>query len=306
MKFVSPYPFIALMLILVMGVYFTFRNAWLQGREDFKSASWAGVISSASKLIFSIVLVYIGWRTLGAIGGMLLAQFIALIYVWYKTREFSFAGKKLSREEKKDLLLHHGKYALLILFSTGCIAFLYAFDVVVVKHYFSPVTAGLYSGVATIAKIIFFATGAVATVLFPAIKIKNSFRENSKFLAKAMSIVVIIGGSSFLVFALFPDILITLLIGRKYLALSNLMPALSIVMLLVSIANVLILFFVAIKNYALIYISVTSVILVLVLTGLRHGNPQEIIVNFILGAILANILLILLYVKSYFRDRSGL
>jgi len=77
-------------------------------------------------------------------------------------------------------------------------------------------------------------------------------------------------------------------------------------MLLVSVANILILFFMAIKKYALIYISIASVAMVLILINFRHGNLQEIIVNFILGAILANILLIALYVKNYLHHRSCL
>jgi O-antigen/teichoic acid export membrane protein len=306
MKFVSPYPFVVMMLLLVTGVYFTFRNAWLQGKEDFKSASWAGIIGSASKLIISVALVYAGFRTLGAIGGMLLAQLVALVYILNKTKDFSASGRVLSKQEKGDLLWHHSKYGLLILLSTGCVAFLYTFDVVTIKHYFSPATAGLYSGVATIARIIFFATTAVATVLFPAIKIKNSFQENSKFLFKTVLIVLILGGGAFFAFSLFPDLLITILIGRKYLALSSLMPALSILMLLVSTANVFVLFFMAIKNYALIYLSIIPVIFVLILINFRHGNLMDIVVNFILGAILANILLISLYVKNHIRHRSGL
>lgn len=65
-QFSSFYPFISLAFLLMTGVSFTFRKAFLQGVSNFKAVSWAGIISAAGRLgviiiflsgIFGIVII---------------------------------------------------------------------------------------------------------------------------------------------------------------------------------------------------------------------------------------------------------
>ncbi|MFA5047572.1 MAG: oligosaccharide flippase family protein [Patescibacteria group bacterium] len=307
LKFSSPWPFVGLGVIMVSGVFFTFRNAWLQGKQDFSAVSLANIIGSGARLVFAAILVVLGFKTLGAVVGLILAGLASLWYVWVKTRDFKNSEKMFDFSGwSRQLVAKGAKYGLLIFMASGCITFLYTFDVIAVKYFFSAQDAGVYGGVATIARIIFFVTAAVGGVLFPAIKLKNTFAENSKILLKGLALTGVLGGVTLLTFSLFPSMVIRIMIGSKYLPLANLMPILGSLIFLVSLANILVMFFMALRKFSLIYLSIPPIILSFALAFFYHDSIYQIILDFMGGAVLLNIILLTLYGKNYFHYRSHL
>lgn len=300
-QFNSFYPFIALSIILLLGLFMTFREAILQGAHNFKALSVSQIIISSGRLTFAAILVYFGWSSFGAITGIIIAQIIALTYVAAKTRHlFNFSGKgvRIDGRIKKEL-----KYGLLILSVTLCTAFLYTADIMIVKHYFPSDIAGGYSGISIIARIIFFITGSTVGVLLPSIKMEDKNKENGKTLKKALFVVIILGGAALLVFALFPEFVINLLIGERYLPYSYLLPRLSVVIFLVSIINLLSYYLLALRNYGLAAISVLGILTIALISFFRHDTLIHIINNFLLGAILIIGLLACLCFKSKFQKQ---
>ncbi len=75
----------------------------------------------------------------------------------------------------------------------GFVSLLSVADVLIIKHYFDAETTGLYSGIATIARIIFFVTASISGVLLPHIKLTNRVEENLKTLRKAFGIIFVLG-----------------------------------------------------------------------------------------------------------------
>jgi len=279
-NFGSIYPFISLAVLLVLSLFFTFRSAILQALHRFVEVSIANIYLSAGRLIFAVLLVYIGWASFGAITAIVLSQFLALIYVYLKTSNhlmtLAKAKVKITSQIKKEL-----SYALLVFSATLCITFLYSADVIIIKHYFPADQAGFYSGIATIARIIFFITGSVAGVLISHIKIENPDKENKKTLKKSLFLVGGLGGVALLTFLVFPDIVIKVLIGQKYLEYANLLPRLSLLLFLVSVINVFFFYYLALRKYFLAVIAILSPLLVIVLSYFRHDSLLEIINNFL-------------------------
>ena len=101
--------------------------------------------------------------------------------------------------------------------------FLYTADVIVVKHFFSPTDAGLYSGVSTVARIIFYITGPVCIVLLPTVKLKNHLKENKKYLNKALLITFVLGTAALLFFLVLPSLSVKMLVGSKFVVMSPLL-----------------------------------------------------------------------------------
>ena len=190
---------------------------------------------------------------------------------------------------KKEL-----KYGLLILATTLTVTFLYTADIIIVKHYFPNDTAGIYSGIAVIARIIFFITGSVVGVLLPSIKIKDGNNENSRILRKAMILIMILGGTVLIVFSLFPEFAINLLIGDRYLVYANLLPRMSLVLFLVSIINLLSNYMLALRNYCLAFVSVAGISIISIVSIFRHETLVQIINNFLFGSIFILFVLILI------------
>jgi len=285
LNFHSFYPFISLAILLILSLFSTFRSAILQALHKFKELSKANILISAGRLIFAVILVYFGWASFGAITAIILAQLLALAYVFWKTKDslgsLIKAKVRINGQIKKELV-----YGFLAFSVTLCVTFLYSADVIIMKHYFPPDQAGLYSGVATIARIIFFVTGSIAGVLFPFIKINDANKENKKILTKSLLGMAILGGIILLVFLTFPDIIIRILIGQRYLVYANILPRLSFLLFLVSIINLVFYYFLALRKYFLSIIALASPVFVLILSYFNHQTIVQVINNFILVSIL--------------------
>jgi O-antigen/teichoic acid export membrane protein len=304
LNFGSIYPFISLAVLLVLSLFFTFRCAILQALHKFKEVSIANIYLSAGRLVFAVLLVYIGWASFGAITAIVLAQVVALIYVYLKTNNHLMtlvkAKVKITSIIKKEL-----SYAFLVFSATLCVTFLYSADVIVIKHYFPANQAGFYSGIATIARIIFFITGSVAGVLISHIKIGNSGKENKKVLKKSLFLVGGLGGVVFLTFLSFPDIVINILIGQRYLDYANLLPRLSLLLFFVSIINVFFFYYLALRKYFLSIIAIFSPLIVIALSHFRHNSLLEIVNNFLWVSVLILITLLFRFLWQFLIVRQN-
>ncbi|MBU4216800.1 oligosaccharide flippase family protein [Candidatus Parcubacteria bacterium] len=297
LNFHSDWPFIALAVIVSWSMAFNVRLAVLQGLNKFLEISVSGAIVSLGRLIFAVIFVYIGWSSFGAIFGLLLAQVLAFYYVFLKTRQQLKlnAGKHIQIDGriKKELW-----YGLSILISSFAVTFLYTFDVVLVKYFFSANEAGLYSGIATVGRIIFFLTASISMVLLSAVKIDKSKKDNLKTLSKGLLLTIGLGGATLLTFYLFYDMVVGLLIGSKYLLFSKYLFKLGILSFLASIVNLIFVYFFALRNKQIIFPSLLAPLFVLILTLFNHDTIMSVINNFIFGGVFVlTALLSLLYVE---------
>ncbi len=293
LQFQSLYPFVGLAFLLPLGVPLTFRTAYLLGRKKFFKASVAGAISAVGKTVFAVIFIYLGFRTFGAIAALLLSQILAIAYLSYQ-RHGTFSliplsalrakvrgSKPLNEEIKK------GFFIFVILIS---IAFLFTSDIIFVRLFFSPAQSGLYSGIATIARIIFFVTASISGVLLPSVKI-NAKEKNRKLLKKSFLLICLLGGSSMLAFMFFPGFFIKLLIGSKFLVLKNLLPWLSLSLFLTAILNLLLVYYIAHQKYIVSLFALVGTATVILLSFLHHNSLLAIIFNFIISTVLVMILI---------------
>ncbi len=283
LHFDSVLPFLPLALILSVDVVNTFYGAYLRGSERFLVVSISNIISSASRVIFGVILVYMGLRVCGAISALAIATFLSLMYAMYKTRgEF-----RLSLDEKAEItpeIRKEAAYGMLILFSFGYVTFLYASDVLFMKFFFDPETAGLYSGIAMIARIIFFATGSVAGVLMPTIKIRAEKKENRTILKKALWITMCIAMSIFAFFFIMPAWIVTIMIGAQYTVLAETLPLIGMYMVMVSLVNVLYTYYIALRERRLICASVVGFTVTIGLIMLFHESIKAVVWSYIIGS----------------------
>ncbi len=169
---------IILALMILLSIPFTLQTSILQGVKNFKRTAFVNILSSAAKLLCAVILVLLGFGVPGAIIALLLAQLIPIIITHSHTKSyFSFFT---FRKPTRSLIRKEFVYGLLILCTTGFITILYTSDIIVVKHFFPSESAGLYSGISTIANILFFVTASIAGVLLPSVSKHHTFRENNK------------------------------------------------------------------------------------------------------------------------------
>ncbi len=287
--FRSPYFFGALALLLISGVLASTYQGIIQGLHHFKALSVYGIISAATKVAFAFVLVLLGFNILGAISGLVLSNLFGLAFAYFYSRKHFPLGNgfkvAIDWRIKKELW-----YAFLVFCSSLSVTFLYSADTIVIRRYFPVDTAGYYSGIATIGRIIYFLTSSIAGVLLPSIKLKNSVRQNRKTLLKGTALVALIGGLTWLTFYFFPAIITEILIGSRYKIFASLLPKIGLFLLVISLVNLLFYYLLALRSNFLILAAASGPLAILVLSTFRHGTPEMIISNFLIGGLLALIL----------------
>lgn len=293
-NFESFVPFIILALAIVVSVPSTFRSSYLRGKKYFGLTSLAGLVAAAAKLLFSAVLIWLGLGTIGAIVGLVLAQLTSFAYAAVKAKQVGF-GQSLSRGlfKKPDmsLVIPELRYAGLVLFCSLTVTALYSIDIIAVKHYFDAHTAGLYAGISTVARIIFFLTASIAQVLLPSVTIGNQDGRNQAVLRKSLYLTIFIGGAALIAFWLMPKLIIQILMGRQYDQYASLLPRLGLVIFIVSLLNLVLLYFMALRHYAIAWLSAIGLAVTSGLVVVNHGTLLAVVNSMLYGSLVLAALL---------------
>ncbi len=304
LNFSSVWPFYMLMLSIVATVPFTFRTAYLRGKQRFGSASIANLIGSVVKIAASAIFVLVGFGTVGAIGGLVVAQVLAFAYAARQAHKAGFLrpqGRKYGLPDLR-IIAPELRYSLFVLIASLLCTVLSSIDVFVVKHYYDATTAGYYAGISTVARIIFFLTASITQVLLPSVKISVPRRQNRLLLLKSFVLLGAIGGLTSAFFALFPDFVVKILMGSSYLSYAYLLPLLSLAMFMLSVLNLVVGYYMALREYQISVIIILGMCIMSVLMLMHHATLGEVIQNLIYSS--GSTLLLMGAWRIAFRNRQ--
>ena len=288
LRFEHPLPFIVLGLSLLAGVTLTLRQAFLRGRNAFTQLSIVGSIAAGAKLVASAALVLLGLGTLGAVGGLVIAQLVTLIFVQRYARRAGFTAphERWLRWPDLTLLKPQLPYAVLVLIVSLVSTLQFSFDILVVKHYFSAEVAGAYAGIATIARIIYFLTGSVAGVLLSTVKLDAPASAARGLLLRSMVLQIVLGGSALLAFALRPELFVRILIGPRYLSLASLLPELSLALFVIALINLILIYDMALRRNSAAIVAVLGAGVTAVLIVSNHATPAAVVRSLLIGSVI--------------------
>lgn len=293
-NFGSPWPFVGLALAVFVSVPLLFRNAYLRGQKEFTLVSILSVVAAGGDLVLAVLFVVLHWRTTGVMAGLAAAQFLTFIYSAWLARRHGFSGSQretLFRLPDMRIIAPELRYALVVLICSLTITGLYSVDTIVMKHWFDAHTAGLYAGIATVARIIIFITGSVPQVLLPSVRMNQSVIHNRQVLMKSLVLLIGIGGSALLVFSLFPRTVVGMLMGHQFLTYAGLLPRLSLAIFLVSVINMFVMYHLALRRYAVTAIAACGIILTAGLLGAYHQTPYAVVNDLLYSCVGIGILL---------------
>lgn len=285
LQFQSAWPFIALAFCFLVTVPFTFRAAYLRGKHDFAGSSIGDALGSLVKIIFSVLLVYAGLRTFGAIAGIALSQVVAFLFVVFRARRLGFVmnhGKQWFTRPNVRILVPELKYGVFVFVISLIIITQLSIDIVVIKHYFSPTDAGQYAGIAAMARIIYFVTASIISVLFTSVRLINPRPKNRRLLLSSMGLLLLIGGGTLLIFTIFPKLILGILFP-KYLDFASLLPRLSLSIFVISIANMLFVYYMALRRYWILLAAALGALITYILLLTHHGTMSEVVNNILYG-----------------------
>ena len=287
--------FVLVAATLLISVPRTFAKFHLQAQKMFMKVSITELLVSGGKIIFAFLFILAGTQVAGALAGLLVATVLGLVYVYPFTKD-TIGLARFTRLRFTPLIWRELRYGTLILFATGFSTFLYTADIIVVRYFFDSQTAGLYAGIATVARIVVFATGSVAGVTIAHVKLKQTREENHAIMHKALLLVGLVSLGGLFIFFPFPVLVVHLLMGTRFLPLANLLPLLALLMAVVALANLFVMYFLALRRYILIPVAIVSSLSIVISTFFWHNTLNHIVTGFLAGIGLALVLMILLYI----------
>lgn len=292
--FSSISPFYALACSLMVSVPLSFANSYLQGHKNFWKLSVGNLLGSISKIFFSVLFVLLGLCAFGAVGGLVCAQILALIYALKmgKGLRHFVAANLHFRKIQLEIIKPELPYAGMVLATALGTNLLLSFDILVVKHYFSPKEAGLYTGISIISNIIFYVTGSLAAVLIPSITVSKPAAENFRVLMRSLRLVLGIGGLTTIVFILVPHLIVAILLGQRYAVYSSYLRGLSVAIFAMSIANLLIYYHIGLRHFLVAPVVLLGLFLTLALLEHTHATMADVVHDLVLGALSLLVLLI--------------
>lgn len=297
-SFESALPFVILGLVLIASVSMSFRRAYLQGKQHFGLVSAIGLLFSGGKLVFSIIFVWLGWHTSGAVGGLLMASLVALVFgiraamhVGYGASGYASSGLKVLKPELR--------YLASVMVVSLILTFLLSGDILVAKRFFSPDVAGQYAGISAVAKIIFFAIMPLSEVLLASVGPSNSLRHNLTTGRRSITTAIVIGGGLLACFTFFPSLTIGVLMGDRYTAYTPILPSISLAIFLASIGYMCMYYLLALRMYIAPYLAIIAGGVTLLLVLLRHGTLEMVVSDFIMGSLLLIVLISVVAVWKY-------
>jgi O-antigen/teichoic acid export membrane protein len=296
---------ILLWLMMLLSFLSAVSGGMLTGWQKFKDSSWIAILSAVIKLTSAIIIIKLGFELNGAIGGFLLgalAAYIASLWVL----KLIWKKEKLSGKKENVLPIDFGsikKYILPTFFATLAINILGSADMVLAKHNLDALSAGQYGALTIVSKIIFFATGIIATVLFSMSAEKNHQKgDSSKILKQASFLIFIASVSAIFIYFLFPNLVLGLLFGGKYNAVSSYLGWFAILVALYSFVNLIIQYLLSINSAKFVYGS-AAISVLLIPAILLFGNNIHAILEIAIIAQIASLFWGLLYLKKSYEPR---
>jgi len=260
----------------------TVNQAVLSARQDFFALAFNNFLGAFSRLFFIVLFVAVWPYGLnGAAWALGIAGLAAFFYSFHQIKKLKLPA---AADDFKPRLRRFWRYSLLVLWFTALSQFFYNFDMLFVKSSFSPEQAGFYGALLTVGRIIYFVGGAVPLVMFPVVanlKGDESLRRHA-VLGKSLALMAALIVPVYALMFFWPQFMIRIVVGAKYLPMAPYLPAFGLVMLALSLVSVLSSYFLALARRRGMFILSGAVLLEIVLLGLFHGSLMQVIAS--LGA----------------------
>jgi O-antigen/teichoic acid export membrane protein len=275
-------------------------SGFLQGKHYFTQLSFMTVISAVVKLVGGITLVLAGFFVSGAVFAYVIGSGISFLY------GFLLINKQLKDNTAKESLLEKRidlskvvVYGRSIFLSSIILAIYGQIDIILVKHYLDPVSAGQYASLITIGRLILYGAGPVLMVMFPLISAENKGSDkNPRIILKtAIKSILVLSVFFLLAFGLFPEILIKSLVGKQYLAIKYYLLPMGFIVMFYTISQAFTNYFLATHRNKFIYPLLFSLAIIFGGIIINHRDIYSMLKSLFAG----NLILVMTYWILYRR-----
>jgi len=250
LKMESSVPFIILGLAIILGSLNSVAAGIIQGMGRFKILGLNSVLGASLKLLVGILFVYLGFKSFGAIIGIMLSLVVAYLIIILSIKDI-LRLKIPSNIDSSINLKAFYKSTTMILISTILLTIISYIDIVLVKHFFSSESTGYFSAASQIGRIILFFPGAIGVVAFTRLSEKFEKKESLKSTFLKSFLILLATSVFFLLFYFFfPELITRILFGASFIKVtSKLILLYGLLMAIIGFINLQILYFISVKKF---------------------------------------------------------
>lgn len=265
-------PIILVGVSLIMFFLIPVNRGILQGLQNFTDFVVNSNIDPIVKIILGVFLVWIGWGVNGTLTAMIVAGIAAYVFSFLSLRNFLSPNNQIIETKKIK------EYSFSSLIALFLIAVFINIDIILVKHYFSPEEAGHYGALATLGKIILFASTPIVSAMFPMIAERHEQKKHHfDLLFNTLAMVSAVSSIVVIIYYLAPQLVIKYLFGPQYITVYPYLGAFGVAVLLYSLVNVMVNYYLSIHRLKFIPWLLVMAVLEIMLITFYHQNFAQII-----------------------------
>ncbi|SHJ28602.1 oligosaccharide flippase family protein [Pseudozobellia thermophila] len=262
---------------LGVPVYFfmSVNRGTFQGKQEFGKLSLTYQTEMWSRLLLTMALLYF----VDTLPGMVVSLGILLSFLFGL---FPTEVKGLSLAPKERLHPDNSKKVSRFLLLTACYELTQIIinnsDILMVKHYFNAFDAGLYASLALIGRVVYFVAWMFVMLLLPAVVQKHRDGEpTAPVLFKYVTYIALLSLAIVLACYLFPELIISLMFGKSYLAMSGLLWQYALATSLFAVSNIFAYYFLSLDHYVPVIISGVLGLSQIVLVAVFHDDLATVV-----------------------------
>ncbi len=275
-------PAVALTMVVIgFSVATPCLRGVMTGTEDFTRYSISIVIESAIKAVAGIGLVYAGFGVDGAFAGWAFGSFVALVYTAIVLgRRFRRVPGAALYIDFRRLWRTTGNVAL----ATILLSLIGYADVLVVKHFADPTTAGLYGALSLSGKILLFLVGFIPTILLPkATRQAIGGSSPIKVFLQALALSAAMSGAGLAFYYFFPALVVTSLAGSSFAPAAPYVFAYAFATVLLAGLNIVVMYKIGIHRFDFVAPLALCAVGEVVGISVHHRSLSDVIVVLIVG-----------------------
>ncbi len=289
-------------LCIFFGYLGTVNKAFLQAKLAFTFLAIIVCLGSFLKFSVGAFFVMYGFGVQGALYAFMIAFIIPYVLTFFPLKQLLLPSQRKEHIELRKMM-QFGMGSVLVMLG---VTLFVTTDILLVKHLFSPRLAGLYAGMTTVGKIIFYFSAPISSVMFPIIVQKFAKKENYHIdFLLSLGLLALPSLILTMIYFLFPELVIHFVMKRdEYLAAGPYLGLVGIFFTFYSLLFVLVNFFLSIQKTYIF----APVLLAALLQGLGiwffHSSLFAVLWVSIItsGLLLATLLLYYLKINSQKRE----
>ncbi len=272
-----------------------FLPPMLQGLLRFKAYSLVSFMAAMTKFLVIVVVMYLQLYVFDVFIGLALTTLtMGLLSFLLLRKNLRIKKYEFDIDDFKKLI----KYSLLSAIGMAGISVMQNLDVVLVKHHFDALTAGIYGSTTVIGRIVFFAASPVAIVMLPICAEK--FKKSEDYIKPFLISIFISAGIAITISMMYgfaPKFIINVLFGSKYEGAIPYLGFYGFYMVAYTILNLLTVFFISISKFK--YAALAIVAPIIEYIGLLTFNKtlNEIITVNVVSCLITIVLLGISFAK---------